>query len=236
MRTQKEIARYVEAGFIKERVKPTRTHKKAYIAICSVREIQHDIALELEDIKKGTSNLINRLDVLEEKIRLAPEDANQKMIEWGKEIKKIAGQLEDHNFDFDDFSVMDYLLTKLEGSMNGFRRRKNWVEINKIAKELKLAKLIKSNKAATEIGDFLKRSLEKRYEVNLITHEAGESFEQERERLKKIFAEARNLVPRPETTEEDIIRRIREKSVGTTHATAATTTTIDDGNLTANFA
>ena len=232
MRSPKEIARYVKADTERNRIKLSWNQKKALIAICSVREIQHDIALELDDIRKGTNNLTKRLDVLEEKIRISPESDKQRMLEYAAEVKKIVGELDFYYIDFEDFTVLDRLLAMLDASLKGYHRRKNWAEINKVAKELKLAKLIKRNKAATEIGDMLKRSLEKKYEGNFRTHEAGESYEQERAQLKRAYETARSLVPRAETTEEDIIRRIRRKSADTADSIA----TINDENHAANFA
>ena len=238
MRTPKEIARYVKADALRHGVKlgwRDSAQKNALISICSVKEIQHDIALELKDIVKDVNNFSRRLDVLEEKIRTAPDDDKQQMRQYATEVKKIVGELDFYNIDFEDFTVLDRLLAMLDASLKGYHRRKNWAEINKVANELKLAKLIKSNKAATEIGNILKRSLEEKYSANFDTHGAGEAYEQEREQLKKVYETARSLAPRAETTEDDIIRRIRGKGTDATDV-IATTTNITSEKRASSFA
>jgi len=235
MRTQKEIARYVEADAKRNRIKLSKGQKKAHIAICFAREIHRDIEVVLEDIKKSTSNLTKRLDVLEEKIITSPEEEKQRLHEYATEVKRIVSELDLYNINYEDFTVLDRLLATLEVQLKGYHWRKNWTEINRVAKELKLGKLIKSNKAAVEIGDFLKRALEKMYEGSHATYVAGESYEQERTQLKKVYETARSLVPHG-TTEEDIIRRIREKGAGASDATVTITATSVSGNLTTNFA
>jgi len=237
MRSQKEIARYVKADAEKHRVKLGWKQKGALIAICSVKEIQHTIERELNDIKQGRNNLAQQMDVLEEKIRLAPENDQQRMIELGKEIKKIVGKLEFYNRNFEDFSVFDYLLAMLHEEMDTSRRWSRWSEIKKEAKRLKLAKLMQRSNAAGEIGAMLKQSLEGRYNFNIHNLEQESAYVRERENWERIMIEARKLVPKPATTEEDIINRIREKGAERTDVKSAKASNADDdGTLAVSFA
>jgi len=183
----------------------------ALVAVEAFGDIHDKNAVKLADMKQRIAELREQKSLFEERIKTTPQESEQRLTEYAREIIKIDRVLDIYDLNYKKSNDLDSLLADLEAHISIARADRDWKGLVKLAKELNFEKII-STDFAEDLSEKLIAALRLAYkEGRLMTCAVGR-YDEERDRQRKIDDEARSILPKGKTAEADIIARLKASS------------------------
>ena len=209
MRTRKDRIKYAKNS---KQGAVSRIKFKAFVSLLTVEDVRDEYQAKLGEAKQSLRLLIGQNDLLEEKIRTAPDDNEQILLEYASDIKRIAAEIDIRQLSFEILDDLNFLLSLLAASCDSSFKFEHYKKVLKAANDRKLDGLMRRETAAEEISKIISRALDENYAEARRNSRAVDEYETQRRQSREIDEEARKLAPRSNIDEKDIIRMIRGTS------------------------